>query len=149
MHGFLNTTALTPAPFVPRPHQIEAVQALINFEEKFSVAEACVASGKSAMLGMLAGHYQQFGRVLIVAHNKELVKHNAQACKDLGLSPGICSSSISVNAFARITVGTIGTIINRVHLFRDVVAILVDEVHMVPPAKSSLYRRLFDKLSHA
>jgi len=49
-------------------------------------------------------------------------------------------------AFARVTVGTIGSIVNRVHLFRDVVAILVDEVHMVPPAKSSQYRRLFEKL---
>jgi DNA repair protein RadD len=149
MHGFLNTTSLTPAPFVPRRHQIEGVQALINHEGQFSVAEITVAGGKSAMLGMLAGHYATYGRVLIVAHNKELVQHNAAACKQLELSPGICSSSISVNAFARITVGTIGTIINRVHLFRDVVAILVDEVHMVPPAKSSLYRRLFDKLPNA
>ena len=136
--------------FVPRKHQVEAVQALVSYsDDRFSVAEACVASGKSAMLGMLAYHYSQFGRVLIVAHNKELVKHNAAACKQIGVSPGICSSSISTNAFARVTVGTIGTIINRVHLFRDVVAILVDEVHMVPPAKSSQYRRLFDKLVHA
>ena len=149
MHGFMNTTSLTPKPFVPRRHQLEAVQALIAHDGQFSVGEACVASGKSAMLGMLAGHYATYGRVLIVAHNKELVRHNAQACKDLGLSPGICSSSIAINAFGRITVGTIGTIINRVNLFRDVVAVLVDEVHMVPPAKSSLYRRLFDKLPHA
>jgi DNA repair protein RadD len=126
------------------------VHALANYDGgRFSVAEACVASGKSAMLGMLASYYSQFGRVLIVAHNKELVNHNAAACRQLGLSPGICSASISTNAFGRITVGTIGTIINRVHLFRDVVAILVDEVHMVPPAKSSQYRRLFDKITHA
>jgi DNA repair protein RadD len=145
MHG-----SLAPAPFIPRKHQLEAVQTLVNYSDnRFSVAEACVASGKSAMLGMLAYHYSQFGRVLIVAHNKELVKHNAAACKQLGVSPGICSSSISVNAFGRVTVGTIGTIVNRMHLFRDVVAILVDEVHMVPPAKSSQYRRLFDKLTHA
>jgi len=135
--------------FVPRPHQTAGVQALIAYEDRFSVAEVAVAGGKSAMLGMLALHYSHFGRVLIVAHNKELVKHNAEAARGLGCRPGICSSSISTNAFARVTVGTIGTIINRVHLFRDVVAILVDEVHMVPPAKSSQYRRLFDKIPHA
>lgn len=101
------------------------------------------------MLAMLALHYSQFGRVLIVAHNKELVKHNAAACKQLGINAGICSSSISTNAFGRVTVGTIGTIINRVRMFRDVVAILVDEVHMVPPAKSSQYRRLCDQIPHA
>jgi len=149
MHGFLNTTSLTPAPFVPRPHQLAGVQALIGFEGRFSVAEVTVAGGKSGMLGMLAQYYMQFGRVIVVAHNKELVRHNADACKQLGISPGICSSSISTNAFARVTVGTIGSIINRVHLFRDVVAILVDEVHMVPPAKSSQYRRLFDKIPNA
>lgn len=136
-------------PFVPRRHQLDGVHALVSYDGRFSVAEVTVAGGKSAMLGMLALHYQQFGRVLIVAHNKELVKQNAAAARQLGISAGICSSSISTNAFARVTVGTIGSIVNRVHLFRDVVAILVDEVHMVPPAKSSQYRRLFDKITHA
>jgi DNA repair protein RadD len=135
--------------FTPRKHQIEGVRALTEYAERFSVVEACVASGKSAMLGMLAAHYQQHGRVLIVAHNKELVVQNDKACRELGLRPGICSASISTNAFARITVGTVGTIINRTHLFRDVVAILVDEVHRVPPAKSSQYRGLFDKIKIA
>lgn len=150
MHaGYQNTTALTPVPFIPRVHQLEGVQALINYEGEYSVAEITVAGGKSAMLGMLAMHYSQFGRVLIVAHNKELVRHNAAAAKQLGVNPGICSSSISTNAFARVTVGTIGTIINRVHLFRDVIAILVDEGHMVPPAKSSQYRKLFAAIKAA
>lgn len=147
--NFLNATSLTPAQFVPRPHQTEGVQKLIAHDGRFSVAEITVAGGKSDMLGMLAQYYSQFGRVLIVAHNKELVRHNAAACKNHGINPGICSSSISTNAFARVTVGTIGTIINRMHMFRDVIVILVDEVHMVPPAKSSQYRRLFEKLSHA
>lgn len=137
-------------PFVPRPHQLGAVQALTNYHDgRFSAAEACVASGKSDMLGMLAAYYMQFGRVIVVAHNKELVVQNAAACKRHGTNPGICSSSISTNAFARVTVGTIGSIVNRVHLFRDVVAILVDEVHMVPPAVSSQYRRLFERLPNA
>lgn len=150
MHGFLNTTSLTPAPFIPRTHQIDGVRALTDCAaSRFSAAEITVAGGKSDMLGMLASHYRQFGRVIIVAHNKELVKHNAAAAKRHGINPGICSSSISTNAFAPVTVGTIGSIVNRVHLFRDVVAILVDEVHMVPPAKSSQYRRLFDKIPNA
>lgn len=139
--------AVQLAPFIPRLHQTEGVQALINFHEgRFSVAEISVAGGKSDMLGMLSVHYMQFGRVIVVAHNKELVVQNTAACKRHGANPGVCSSSISVNAFARVTVGTIGSILNRIHLFRDVVAILVDEVHMVPPAKSSQYRKLFEAL---
>jgi len=135
--------------FIPRKHQIDCVQKLTTYDGRFSVGEACVASGKSGMLGMLAAHYNNLGRVLIVAHNKELVVQNADAARLLGLNPGICSSSISTNAFARITVGTVGTVVNRLRMFRDVVAILVDEVHMVPPAKSSRYRKLFAALPHA
>ena len=134
--------------FVPRKHQIEGVQALTEYAGRFSVAEIAVAGGKSAMLGMLAAHYSSTNRVLIVAHNKELVMQNDEACRELELRPGICSASISTNAFARITVGTIGTIVNRTHMFRNVTAILVDEVHRVPPAKSSQYRQLFNKLPH-
>lgn len=145
----MNVPSLPQWGFTPRPHQTAGVAALVATNEKHSVAEVTVAGGKSNMLGMLAWHYQQFGRVIIVAHNKELVRHNAAACKKVGINPGICSASISVNAFARVTVGTIGTIVGRMHLFKDVVAILVDEVHMVPPAKSSRYRQLFAKLPHA
>jgi len=135
-------------PFVPRKHQTEGVDALFNSQDRFSVAEVTVAGGKSDMLAMLARKYMEYGRVMIVAHNKELVKHNAAACQRHGISPGICSSALGVNAFARVTVGTIGTIVNRRHLFKDVVAIPVDEVHMVPPAKSSQYRTLFNYLNH-
>lgn len=150
MNIWLGSTSLTPKQFVPRPHQTAGVQALIEYDGgRFSVAEVTVAGGKSDMLGMLARHYSQFGRVLIVAHNKELVKHNTKACKNHGITPGVCSASIATNAFARVTVGTIGTIIGRKHLFKDVVAILVDEVHMVPPAASSQYRKLFEALPHA
>jgi DNA repair protein RadD len=147
--GYLNSSALTPAQFVPRKHQLDGVHALIAYADEYSVAEVTVAGGKSNMLGMLALHYSQFGRVIIVAHNKELTEHNAAACRAMGINPGICSSSIATNAFARVTVGTIGTIVNRVHLFKDVVAILVDEVHMVPPAASSQYRKLFAKVPRA
>ena len=76
--------------FVPRPHQTDGVRALINYDGRFSVSEIAVAGGKSAMLGMLAQHYSQFGRVLVVAHNKELVRHNAAACKMIGVNAGIC-----------------------------------------------------------
>jgi DNA repair protein RadD len=135
--------------FTPRPHQVDGVQALINHDGQLSVAEVTVAGGKSNMLGMLAAFYMQYGRVIVVAHNKELVQQNADAVRKMGISPGICSSSIATNAFARVTVGTIGTIVNRVHLFKDVIAILVDEVHRVPPAKSSQYRVLFSKIPGA
>lgn len=135
--------------FVPRPHQSAGVDALFEYDGKYSVAEVTVAGGKSAMLAMLALRYSKLGRVLIIAHNEDLVKHDAAACRKLGIHPGICSSKLGVNAFARVTVGTRGTIANRLHLFKDVVAVLVDEVHMVPPSASSQYRKIFEALDKA
>ena len=130
--------------FQARPHQNEGVQTLIAYPERYSVAEVTVAGGKSFMLAMLAWHYSQYGRVVILAHTKELVQQNVDACRKIGLSVGICSASIGSNAFARITVGTIQTVGRRTHLFKDVVAILVDEVHLVAPGKSTYYRKLFE-----
>lgn len=135
--------------FQPRQHQLEGTTALANFEGRYSVAEVTVAGGKSYMLAMLAAHYQQFGRVVILAHTKELVEQNAKACRTLGLSVGICSASIGSNAFARVTVGTIQTVGRRTHLFKDVAAILVDEVHLVPPGRQTYYRKLFAACPHA
>lgn len=140
---------ITQTQLTPRPHQIEGVQTLIAHDGRYSVAEVTVAGGKSLMLGMLAQHYCQFGRVLVVADREELIRQNAEACKRIGLTVGICAAKISTNAFARITVGSIGTVVNRLHLFKNVIAILVDEVHMVPPAKSSRYRKLFEGIARA
>lgn len=65
---------VTHEPFVPRPHQTECVRVLVAYENRFSVGEVTVAGGKSDILGMLALHYSQYGRVIVVAHNKELVE---------------------------------------------------------------------------
>ena len=130
---------------VLRPHQIEAVQALTNTEHRISGAEITVAGGKSLVLASLAQYYSLYGRVVILAHTRELVVQNAKACRSISLPVGICSASISANAFARVTVGTIQTIVNRTHLFKDVAAILVDECHLTPPSKASSYRRFFEE----
>jgi DNA repair protein RadD len=136
--------------FVPRPHQTKGVQTLVAYDKgRFSVAEVAVAGGKSFMLALLAAHYSMYGRVVILAHTKELVQQNAAACRTIGLSPGICSASIGSNAFARVTVGTIQTVGRRLHLFKDVVAILVDEVHLVAPGKQTFYRKLFERVPNA
>lgn len=135
---------------VLRPHQIAAVDALTSYAEgRFSAVEITVAGGKSLVLAATAARYSQYGRVLIVADREELIVQDAAACRSVGLSVGICASSIATNAFARVTVGSIGTVINRAHLFKDLVAILVDECHLIPPAASSRYRRLFAKVPNA
>lgn len=111
-----------------RPHQQKCIDLMRAYPDKYAVAEVAVAGGKSLVLGCLAG-FNNTGRTLILAHNKELVHQNADACKSVGIQPGICSASIGKNVFSKVTVGTVQTIVRRTKSFQDVNLILVDEVH--------------------
>lgn len=120
-----------PVPYIElRTHQNEAVEALATAPDQFAYAEMAVASGKSLTMGALAARALPRTRVLIIAHTEELTKQNATACVQLGLKPAICCAALNETAvFAHLTVGTIGTIINRKEYFGDVGAILIDELH--------------------
>jgi DNA repair protein RadD len=133
---------------VLRPHQDKCIHALMDCPDKYAVAEVTVAGGKSLILGCLAG-YNQTGRTLILAHTKELVQQNAEACRSVGIKVGICSSELGKNVFAKTTVGTIQTVVRRTKSFQDVNLILVDEVHRTPVAKTSSYRKVFEAIPHA
>jgi DNA repair protein RadD len=130
-----------------RTHQAECIDTLNAYADKYAVAEVSVAGGKSLILGCLAGY--NTGRTLILAHNKELVQQNAEACRQVGIKPGICSASISKNVYSKITVGTVQTVVRRTKYFQDVTLILVDEVHRTPINKTSSYRQVFEAIPNA
>ena len=140
---------------VLRPHQAKCIDVLHHYagdsdnDGRFAVAEVAVAGGKSLILGCLAGHGMGTGRVLILAHNRELVKQNVAACRSVGINPGICSSTLGKNVFAPVTVGTVQTVVRRTKFFQDVHTILVDEVHRTPVNKTSSYRKVFEAIPHA
>lgn len=138
---------LGPQPVEWRPHQIEATDALLATKEKAALAEITVAGGKSLILARLASSCS--GRVLVLAHNNQLVRHNMAACERIGLAPQPCCASVGVNVFGRVTVGTIQTVSGRVRHFKDVERILIDEVHLVPPNEDSQYRELFEEIPRA
>ncbi len=131
-----------------RKHQDKCIDVLNAYEGKYAVAEVSVAGGKSLILGCLAG-YNDTGRTLILAHNKELVQQNAEACRQVGIRPGICSASIGKNVFSKVTVGTVQTVVRRTKSFQDVTLILVDEVHRTPVNKTSSYRKVFEAIPNA
>jgi superfamily II DNA or RNA helicase len=131
-----------------RTHQTDCIDTLNAYPEKFAVAEVSVAGGKSLILGSLAKS-NTTGRTLILAHNKELVVQNAEACRQVGIQPGICSASIAKNVYRKVTVGTVQTVVRRTKHFQDVTLILVDEVHRTPVNKTSSYRQVFEAIPHA
>src|SRR5579859_2174711 len=136
-----------------RNHQNKCIVALMEWmpplgQPNYAVAEVTVAGGKSLILGGCAIQ-NPFGRTLIIAHTKELVKQNVEACEAVGIKPGICSASIRKDVFKRVTVGTVQTIVRRLKHFKDVSLILVDEVHRTPVNKTSSYRKIFEAIPHA
>lgn len=130
-----------------RRHQNKCIEKLNAYPDKYAVAEVTVAGGKSLILGCLAGY--NTGRTLILAHNKELVVQNADACRQVGIQPGICSASIAKNVYRKVTVGTVQTVVRRTKAFQDVTLILVDEVHRTPVNKTSSYRKVFEAIPNA
>src|SRR6266702_742461 len=138
-----------------RPHQNEAVDALASSSEQFAYAEMSVASGKSLVMAKLAMRAAVSTRVLIIAHTEELVNQNAKACRWLGIEPHICATGISRPAvFGQVTVGTVGTVINRIGYFRDAGAIIIDEVHRArmeeyKDGSASQYLQIKDELPNA
>jgi superfamily II DNA or RNA helicase len=131
-----------------RTHQTDCVDTLFACPDKYAVAEVSVAGGKSLILGSLAAA-NMTGRTLILAHNKELVVQNAEACRQVGIQPGICSASIAKNVYRKVTVGTVQTVVRRTRHFQDVTLILVDEVHRTPVNKTSSYRQVFEAIPNA
>jgi DNA repair protein RadD len=138
-----------------RKHQNEAVDALALSKERFAYAEMSVASGKSLVMARLAQRALPSTRVLIIAHTEELVKQDAKACKWLGSEPHLCSSGIErPSLFGRLTIGTVGTIANRLDYFKDVGVVIIDEIHRArmeahKDGSASQYLQIKDFLTNA
>ena len=131
-----------------RPYQQEAVESVYNFlREKDS--NPCVviptAGGKSLCLAQVAKDAvtKWNGRVLILAHVKELVEQNAAKlraiCPDLKV--GVYSAGLdSRDTRESVIVAGIQSIYNKMDLFAPFDLVMVDEVHMVPPDGEGRYR---------
>ena len=131
-----------------RPYQREAVDAVYrHLREKKT--NPCVviptAGGKSICLAEVAKEAVEKwgGRVMILAHVKELVEQNAAKLKSIcpDLPVGVYSAGLgSRDTEESVIVAGIQSVYNKMDLFRAFDLIMVDEVHMVPPDGEGRYR---------
>jgi len=109
-------------------------------------------TGKSIVIADLGVHIVTTWlgqRVLVLAPTKELVVQNAEKFAAIGpnVPVGICSASLNKYEVGRvITIGTIGTIINRKESLGKIDIVLVDECHLVSDKDETQYRMLADYL---
>lgn len=130
-----------------RPNQIAAADAI---DDAFlagitrPLVDSCVGSGKSLTMAEVARReVERGGRVLIVAHVRELVEQNAAACRALGLRCGINAAALGERTWrAPVISAAIQSVYKNAHSFGPISMMPVDESHLLPHSQAGMYRAL-------
>lgn len=138
--------------FAPRLYQTEAVAAFwASLCERPSATPVIVlptGAGKSIVIAMIARTaVQEFGgRVVVLAHRKELLEQNAEKLQAAGLEVGIYSAGLNRrDAEADVLVAGIQSVYRRAHEIGARNLVFVDEVHLV--ADDGMYRTFVQDLT--
>ncbi len=136
--------------FVPRPYQQKAIDAALSFfksEEKGNgIIVLPTGAGKSICIANIAKGLD--GPVLILQPNVEILTQNAQKYCSYGFRAGIYSASAGQKRIDHVTFATIGSIVKKIHLFKNVKYIIQDECESTS-AKGGMYHDLFKGLPNA
>lgn len=135
-----------------RPYQIETVNKTLEYfnnrenHGKAGLIIAPVASGKSLIIGSIA---KEFGKKTVVLQpSVELLHQNSEKLKNFGGEFSIYSSKAGFKDLSDMTFATIGSIKSMGKEFKKygIDTVLVDEGHLAPPKKGSMFRRFMDDL---
>jgi DNA repair protein RadD len=136
-----------------RPYQQQAVDAVIH-HFRHSVEPAVLVlptgAGKSLVIAELARKAR--GRVLVLAHVKELVAQNHDKYQALGLQEGLQADLFSAGLGQkanqrRVIFGSIQSVARNLERFTDPVSlVIIDECHRVGQEEDSQYHQLISHL---
>ncbi len=143
----MNLFAPLPGTIQPRKYQLDAFQAGKTYLE-YREGNPCVVlptgAGKTSLIGLLCQWVQSWGgRVLILAHVKELLQQAADKLSDMapGLDVGMYSAGLnSRDKRSAVTVAGIQSVYNRAREFEPFDLVIVDECHLLPPDGEGMYR---------
>lgn len=131
-----------------RPYQREAVAAVYKYLAEHDDNPCVVtptASGKSVMIAQIATDAVKLwsGRVLVLAHVKELLEQNAGKIRALcdGIDVGVYSAGLhSRDTGAPVIVAGIQSVYNKSEILGKFDLIIVDEAHLIQPDGEGMYR---------
>lgn len=135
--------------FTLRPYQVEAKEATID-HFKISKDPAVIVlptgAGKSLVIAELARIAR--GRVLVLAHVKELVDQNFSKYESYGLCAGIYSAGLSRKDHGhKVIFGSIQSVVNaQDEFFKDFTIVIIDECHRVSMTGTTQYFQVIEKL---
>lgn len=119
--------------FQLRPYQQESVSAGIDYfnstTNKNAILILPTGSGKSIVIANLVAPLK--GKTIILQPSKEILEQNFAKYVSYGYCASIYSASVGQKKIDRVTFCTIGSIINKKHLFEGLENIIIDECHLV------------------
>ena len=136
-----------------RPYQREAVQRVVAHfrgSDAPAVVVLPTGSGKSLVIAELARLAR--GRVLVLAHVRELVEQNHAKYQAYGLSADIFSAGLKRKESGRqVVFGSVQSVVRGLERFAagDFTLLVIDECHRVSPDQDAGYRRVIERLRAA
>ncbi|TOI89638.1 DEAD/DEAH box helicase [Vibrio parahaemolyticus] len=132
-----------------RPYQADSVKAVIHYFRKHSTPAVIVlptGAGKSLVIAELARLAK--GRVLVLAHVKELVEQNHAKYEGYGLKGAIFSAGLGrKETDQQVVFASVQSIVRNLDSFKNQFSLLViDECHRVPDDKNSSYQKVITHL---
>ncbi|BDH45150.1 ATP-dependent helicase [Salmonella enterica subsp. enterica serovar Choleraesuis] len=132
-----------------RPYQQEAVDATLTHFRRHDAPAVIVlptGAGKSLVIAELARVAR--GRVLVLAHVKELVAQNHAKYIALGLEADIFAAGLQrKESSAKVVFGSVQSVARNLDAFDDAFSLLiVDECHRIGDDKQSQYQQILDAL---
>ncbi|MDN6180210.1 MAG: DEAD/DEAH box helicase [Halomonas subglaciescola] len=133
-----------------RPYQRDAVARVVAHFRTTSEPAVVVlptGSGKSLVIAELARLAR--GRVLVLAHVRELVEQNHAKYEAYGLTADIFSAGLKRKQAGRqVVFGSVQSVVRSPERFADgsFTLLVIDECHRVSPDENASYRRVIDHL---
>jgi len=135
--------------FTLRPYQQEAVDATVSYFRRSAEPAVIVlptGAGKSLVIAELARVAR--GRVLVLAHVKELVAQNHAKYQAYGLQADIFAAGLQrKESQAKVVFGSVQSVARNLAQFDDRFSLLiVDECHRISDADDSQYQQIINQL---
>lgn len=138
-----------------RPYQQRAVDEVVRYwraGRNDPLAVLPTAAGKSLILAATAEFVTSkrgaTGRVLVLAHKKELVAQNAEKLRKAcpGVTVGVYCAGLGSWDIGQITCASRDSIAGKVHLLGRIDLIIIDEAHMVSAKEQTRYAQIIAEI---
>jgi len=136
-------------PFTLRPYQQEAVDATLNHFRRHDTPAVIVlptGAGKSLVIAELARLAR--GRVLVLAHVKELVAQNHAKYLSYGMDADIFAAGLNVKqSQGKVVFGSVQSVAPNLSQFDSAFSLLIiDECHRISDDENSQYQQIIGHL---